>query len=225
MCMLHRECDPAGHCTRVAPQMLMLVAATSRSHCPEPGCISSWLNRQHASTQTRFRQLLIVFLHYLPCITMICSSSELISFEHCTRHAERFFRGVHLPIHALYQAGTVGPLPSTLPLIRQLQEGLALSEMALAPRLTADVVSTTRGRESRMRPLSDSAEKPANTTECTAPMRAHASCAPMPKGVNTLAPVGWPACTIGCARRRARTTAACRSCRVRLGMIPFDIRV
>ena len=50
--------------------------------------------------------------------------------------------------------------------------------MGLAPRLTADVVSTTRGRESRMRPLSDSAEKPANTTECTAPMRAHASCAP-----------------------------------------------
>ncbi len=28
-----------------------------------------------------------------------------------------------------------------------------------------------------MRPLSDSAEKPAKTTECTAPMRAHASCA------------------------------------------------
>lgn len=61
--------------------------------------------------------------------------------------------------------------------------------MGLAPRLTADVVSTTRGRESRMRPLSASAEKPANTTECTAPMRAHASCVPTPEGVNTLSPV------------------------------------
>ena len=49
--------------------------------------------------------------------------------------------------------------------------------MGLAPRLTAEAVSTTEGRESRMRPASESAEKPANTTLCTAPIRAHASCA------------------------------------------------
>ena len=48
--------------------------------------------------------------------------------------------------------------------------------MGLAPRLTAEAVSTTEGLESRMRPARESAEKPANTTECTAPILAHASC-------------------------------------------------
>ena len=48
--------------------------------------------------------------------------------------------------------------------------------MGLAPRLTAEAVSTTLGLESRMRPAKDSAENPAKTTECTAPILAHASC-------------------------------------------------
>ena len=48
--------------------------------------------------------------------------------------------------------------------------------MALGPRLTAEQVSNTRGWASCILPDRDSAEKPANTTLCTAPMRAHASC-------------------------------------------------
>ena len=53
---------------------------------------------------------------------------------------------------------------------------LTLREIALGPRLTAEQVSKTRGWASCILPDRDSAEKPANTTLWTAPMRAHASC-------------------------------------------------
>ena len=53
---------------------------------------------------------------------------------------------------------------------------LTFRESAFGPRLTPEHVKMTVGRLSKMRPARDSAEKPAKTTECTAPMRAHASC-------------------------------------------------
>ena len=51
-----------------------------------------------------------------------------------------------------------------------------LRSMGLAPLWTAEAVRTKSGFESKIRPASDSAENPANTTECTAPILAHASC-------------------------------------------------
>ena len=45
-----------------------------------------------------------------------------------------------------------------------------------APSHSPEQVTTILGLESEMRPASDSAEKPANTTEKTAPRRAQASC-------------------------------------------------
>ncbi len=52
---------------------------------------------------------------------------------------------------------------------------VALSGMRLPPRSPSLAVSTTLQPASRMRSRSDSAEKPAKTTEWTAPMRAQAS--------------------------------------------------
>ncbi len=54
--------------------------------------------------------------------------------------------------------------------------------MCLGPRFTAEQVTTILGEESEMRPASDSAEKPAKTTEKTAPIRAQASCSGGRKG-------------------------------------------
>ena len=50
-----------------------------------------------------------------------------------------------------------------------------LSGMRLPPRRPSLAVTTIRQRASTMRSRSDSALKPPNTTECTAPMRAQAS--------------------------------------------------
>ncbi|MCY1295927.1 hypothetical protein D9M70_452910 [compost metagenome] len=51
------------------------------------------------------------------------------------------------------------------------------SGMYLPPRTPSSAVITVRQSESRMRSRSESGEKPPNTTECTAPMRAQASIA------------------------------------------------
>jgi hypothetical protein len=58
----------------------------------------------------------------------------------------------------------------------------ALSELLLSgigrpPRTPSSAVTRTRESQSTMRPASASGEKPPNTTECTAPMRAQASMA------------------------------------------------
>ena len=50
------------------------------------------------------------------------------------------------------------------------------------PRGPSSAVITTRQSESRMRSRSASGEKPPNTTECTAPIRAHASIATIASG-------------------------------------------
>ena len=52
-----------------------------------------------------------------------------------------------------------------------------LSGIFLPPRRPSLAVITMRQRASMMRSRSDSALKPPNTTECTAPIRAHASIA------------------------------------------------
>ena len=58
------------------------------------------------------------------------------------------------------------------------QVRFTLREIAFGPRLTDEQHRITFGLESQTRPANDSAEKPAKTTEWTAPMRAHASCKP-----------------------------------------------
>ncbi len=50
-----------------------------------------------------------------------------------------------------------------------------LSGIFLPPRRPSLAVTTMRQRASTMRSRNDSALKPPNTTECTAPIRAHAS--------------------------------------------------
>lgn len=62
------------------------------------------------------------------------------------------------------------------PTPRLTSSTIFFSSMCLGPRFTAEQVTTILGEESEMRPASDSAEKPAKTTEKTAPMRAQASC-------------------------------------------------
>ena len=54
---------------------------------------------------------------------------------------------------------------------------LALSGIGLPARKASSAVTTTRLSQSRMRPASASGEKPPNTTEWTAPIRAQASMA------------------------------------------------
>ena len=54
---------------------------------------------------------------------------------------------------------------------------LALSGTLRPPRRPSSAVMTTFDWQSSMRPASESGEKPPNTTECTAPMRAQASIA------------------------------------------------
>ena len=58
----------------------------------------------------------------------------------------------------------------------QAASAMRLSGTSLRPRMAPLAVSSTRARQSTTRPASASAEKPPNTTVCTAPMRAHASC-------------------------------------------------
>lgn len=60
---------------------------------------------------------------------------------------------------------------------------MALSGTRLLPRSPSFAVMTTFAPASSTRSLSASAEKPANTTECTAPMRAHASIAYARSGI------------------------------------------
>ena len=54
---------------------------------------------------------------------------------------------------------------------------LALSGTLRPPRRPSSAVMTTFDLQSSMRPASESGEKPPNTTECTAPIRAQASIA------------------------------------------------
>ena len=60
---------------------------------------------------------------------------------------------------------------------------LALSGTFLPPRVPSSAVMTTVEAQSAMRPASESGEKPPNTTEWIAPMRAHASIATAASGI------------------------------------------
>ncbi len=60
---------------------------------------------------------------------------------------------------------------------------LFFSGTAFLPRRPSSAVITTRQSESRMRSLSDSGEKPPNTTEWTAPIRVQASMATAASGI------------------------------------------
>jgi hypothetical protein len=59
----------------------------------------------------------------------------------------------------------------------------ALSGTFLPPRTPSSAVITTVEAQSAMRPASESGEKPPNTTEWMAPMRAHASIATAASGI------------------------------------------
>jgi len=72
--------------------------------------------------------------------------------------------------------------PGILPLAMALST-LALSGTFLPPRRPSSAVMTRLDWQSSMRPISDSGEKPPNTTECTAPMRAQASIATAASGI------------------------------------------
>ena len=61
--------------------------------------------------------------------------------------------------------------------IRNASSTLAFSGIFLPPRTPSSAVITTRDPQSSIRPFSASGEKPPNTTEWTAPIRAHASIA------------------------------------------------
>ena len=65
---------------------------------------------------------------------------------------------------------------------RSAASTLALSGTWRPPRSPSSAVTTTRQSESRIRSLSDSGEKPPNTTEWTAPIRAQASIATAASG-------------------------------------------
>ncbi len=60
---------------------------------------------------------------------------------------------------------------------------LALSGMRLPPRMPSSAVITTVEEQSEMRPARESGEKPPNTTEWIAPMRAQASIATAASGI------------------------------------------
>ena len=74
------------------------------------------------------------------------------------------------------QAATAGQSSSA-------RSTLALSGIVRPPRRPSSAVITRRESQSRMRPAMDSGEKPPNTTECTAPMRAQASTATAISGI------------------------------------------
>ena len=82
----------------------------------------------------------------------------------------------HVTAHCNHKTGR--PRPPRPPAQRAppTSSTIFLSSMTLGPRFTAEQVMTALGLESTMRPARLSAEKPANTTEKTAPMRAQASC-------------------------------------------------
>lgn len=60
---------------------------------------------------------------------------------------------------------------------RHALSAMRFSWMAFLPRMNPDAVMSTRAPQFAVRPASASAEKPPKTTQCTAPMRAHASSA------------------------------------------------
>jgi hypothetical protein len=65
----------------------------------------------------------------------------------------------------------------TWPTLSQAASALALSAILRPPRMPSSAVMTTSDLQSSMRPASESGEKPPNTTEWMAPMRAQASMA------------------------------------------------
>ena len=74
---------------------------------------------------------------------------------------------------------------------------IAFVAIVLPPRRPSSDVMSTRDLQSWTRSRSDSAENPANTTECTAPMRAHArkvatACHVMGRYTDTVSPFFTP---------------------------------
>jgi hypothetical protein len=72
---------------------------------------------------------------------------------------------------------TVSTCVPDLPASSTALSELLLSGIVRPPRTPSSAVTRTRESQSTMRPASASGEKPPNTTECTAPSRAHASMA------------------------------------------------
>ncbi len=71
----------------------------------------------------------------------------------------------------------------TWPTLAQAASALALSGILRPPRTPSSAVITTSDLQSSMRPASESGEKPPNTTEWMAPMRAQASMATAVSGI------------------------------------------
>ena len=70
-----------------------------------------------------------------------------------------------------------------VPGLRKASSTFAFKGTGLPPRRPSSAVMTSLLPQSAIRPASDSGEKPPNTTECTAPMRAQASIATAASGI------------------------------------------
>ena len=100
---------------------------------------------------------------------------SLVQVERCLRHSSssQWSRPAasapRLSVRRATSTVSTSDMPSTA------RSTVFLSGIRLPPRRPSLAVTTTLQRASTMRSRSDSALKPPNTTECTAPMRAHAS--------------------------------------------------
>jgi len=87
------------------------------------------------------------------------------------------FIGTHCPVRRATSTVVTSDSPSIA------WSTMALSGTARPPRIPSFAVISTLQPASSTRSRSEAAEKPPNTTECTAPMRAHASIANAVSGI------------------------------------------
>src|ERR1700688_1867604 len=87
--------------------------------------------------------------------------------------------GTGVPVRRTTSTCVTHSVPSML----SAPSTLCLSGTRLPPRSPSSAVMTMLEPQSAIRPPSASDEKPANTTECTAPIRAHASIAMAISGI------------------------------------------
>ncbi len=106
-----------------------------------------------------------------------------VQVERCRWHSSSSHRSRPLCIGTSCSVRRATSTVSTIDMPSIARSTIALSGMRLPPRMPSLAVITTLQRASTMRSRSASAAKPPNTTECTAPMRAHASIAYTVSGI------------------------------------------
>ncbi len=96
--------------------------------------------------------------------------SETLSISSCSQTSRSGSKATSPPVRRTTSCRTPGNWAIAL-------SALALSGVLRPPRGASSAVTITFAPESTMRERSASAENPAKTIECTAPIRAHASMA------------------------------------------------